>query len=191
MDALVFLRKEVRFAAAMAAGRLKPGAGAAVGPLKLTDMEPPDLPGEGWERVNTHLAGICGSDLATIDGKSSRYFEPIVSFPFVPGHEVIGTTSDGRRVVLEPVLGPEPHGHVPAWPGAAQSDGDDYGHLLGGQLEPGLQIGSCASTGGGWSEQFVAHQSQLHDVGDALSDEAAVMIERAAWLIAGAAIEVL
>lgn len=177
MDALVFPRKEVRFAAAMAAGRLKPGAGATVGPLKLTDMGPPDLPGEGWERVDTHLAGICGSDLATIDGKSSRYFEPIVSFPFVPGHEVVGATSDGRRVVLEPVLGPEPHGQVPAWPGAAQSDGDDYGHLLGGQLEPGLQIGSCASTGGGWSEQFVAHQSQLHDVDDALSDEAAVMIE--------------
>jgi threonine dehydrogenase-like Zn-dependent dehydrogenase len=177
MDALVFPRKEARYVAAMAMGRFKPGAGATYGPLTLTTMPPPALPGEGWQRVATRLSGICGSDLATVDGKSSRYFEPLVSFPFVPGHEVVGTTEDGRRVILEPVLGPEPHGEVPAWPGAAQADGDDYGHLLGSNLEAGLQIGSCASTGGGWSDQFVAHHTQLHDVADDLSDEAAVMIE--------------
>jgi threonine dehydrogenase-like Zn-dependent dehydrogenase len=166
MDALVFPRKEARYAAAMAMGRIKPGAGATYGPLTLTTISPPELPTDGWLRVATRLSGICGSDLATIDGKSSRYFEPLVSFPFVPGHEVVGTTEDGRRVILEPVLGPEPHGAVPAWPGAAQADGDDYGHLIGGNIEAGLQIGSCASTGGGWSEQFVAHQSQLHEVTD-------------------------
>jgi threonine dehydrogenase-like Zn-dependent dehydrogenase len=190
MDALVFPRKEVRFAAAMAAGRLKPGAGATVGPLKLTDMGPPDLPSESWERVNTHLAGICGSDLATIDGKSSRYFEPIVSFPFVPGHEVVGATSDGRRVVLEPVLGPEPHGQVPAWPGAAQGDGDDYGHLAvttnHGTVEPGIQTGFCCSTGGGWAPWFWAHESQLHRIDDAMPDERAVMVEPIAGGIHGA-----
>ena len=49
------------------------------------------------------LSGICGSDLATVDGKSSRDFEPLVSFPFVPGHEVFGELEDGTRVVLEPV----------------------------------------------------------------------------------------
>ena len=48
--------------------------------------------------------GICGSDLATIDGTSSRWFEPIVSFPFTPGHEVVGDLDDGRRVVVVPVL---------------------------------------------------------------------------------------
>ena len=50
-------------------------------------------------RVRPRLAGICGSDLATIDGHSSRYFEPIVSFPFTPGHEVVGELDDGSRVV--------------------------------------------------------------------------------------------
>ncbi|MCH2636618.1 MAG: alcohol dehydrogenase catalytic domain-containing protein, partial [Acidimicrobiales bacterium] len=152
MDALLFPRKEVRYVAAMAASRLKPGAGASVGPLKLTQLDPPELPGDGWEHVTTRLAGICGSDLATIDGQASRYFEALVSFPFIPGHEVVGETADGTRVVLEPVLGPETRGEVPAWPGAAQADGNDYGHLASGTLEPGLQTGSCASTGGGWSE---------------------------------------
>ena len=180
MDALLFPRKEVRYVAAMAASRLKPGAGASVGPLKLTQVEPPELPGDGWEHVKTRLAGICGSDLATIDGQASRYFESLASFPFVPGHEVVGERADGSRVVLEPVLGPETRGEVPAWPGAAQADGNDYGHLVSGDLEPGLQTGSCASTGGGWSEVFAAHKSQLHPVTDDLSDEAAVMIEPAA-----------
>lgn len=180
MDALLFPRKEVRYVAAMAASRLKPGAGASVGPLKLTQVEPPELPGDGWEHVKTRLAGICGSDLATIDGQASRYFESLASFPFVPGHEVVGERADGSRVVLEPVLGPETRGEVPAWPGAAQADGNDYGHLVSGDLEPGLQTGSCASTGGGWSEVFAAHSSQLHPVADDLSDEAAVMIEPAA-----------
>ena len=180
MDALLFPRKEVRYVAAMAASRLKPGAGASVGPLKLTQVEPPELPGDGWEHVKTRLAGICGSDLATIDGQASRYFESLASFPFVPGHEVVGERANGSRVVLEPVLGPETRGEVPAWPGAAQADGNDYGHLVSGDLEPGLQTGSCASTGGGWSEVFAAHKSQLHPVADDLSDEAAVMIEPAA-----------
>lgn len=177
MDALLFARKEARYAAAMVASRLKPGAGAALGPLKLTQTEPPALPGPGWEHVTTRLAGICGSDLATIDGQASRYFESLASFPFIPGHEVVGERADGSRVVLEPVLGPETRGEVPAWPGAAQADGNDYGHLVSGDLEPGLQTGSCASTGGGWSEVFAAHSSQLHEIADELSDEAAVMIE--------------
>ena len=81
----------------------------------------------------------------------------------------MGERADGSRVVLEPVLGPETRGEVPAWPGAAQADGDDYGHLVAGTLEPGLQTGSCASTGGGWSEVFAAHASQLHPVDDDLS----------------------
>ena len=142
-----------------------------------------DSPGTVWERVTTRLAGICGSVLATIDGRASRYFEALASFPFVPGHEVVAERADGTRVVLEPVLGPETRGEVPAWPGAAQADSNDYGHLTAGALEPGLQTGSCASTGGGWSETFAAHESQLHAVPDALRDESAVMIEPAAAAI--------
>ncbi len=177
MDALLFSRKEARYVAAMAAARVKPGAGASVGPLKLTQLDPPVLPGPGWEHVTTRLAGICGSDLATIDGRASRYFEALASFPFIPGHEVVAQRADGSRVVLEPVLGPETRGEVPAWPGAGQADGNDYGHLTAGLLEPGLQTGSCASTGGGWSQMFAAHDSQLHVVDENLSDESAVMIE--------------
>src|SRR5829696_4230075 len=104
MKALQFPRKPVRYAAGMVAGSLRPGRGARFGPLALRDVEPPELPGPEWVRVRPRLSGICGSDLATIDGASSRWFEPIVSFPFVPGHEVVGELDDGTRVVVEPVL---------------------------------------------------------------------------------------
>ena len=46
-----------------------------------------------------------------------------------------------------------------------------------GHLEPGLQSGYCSDTGGGWSTWMVAHTSQLVEVPNEISDEAAVMIE--------------
>jgi threonine dehydrogenase-like Zn-dependent dehydrogenase len=186
VKALEFRRKELRYAAAAVSSRLRPGSGAATGPLTLVETAAPDLPGVGWHRVGTRLAGICGSDLATVDGRSSRYFEPWVSFPFVPGHEVVGTLENGSRVVLEPVLGHAARGFEPPFPDAAPGDGDDYRHLVAGPLEPGIQIGYCCSTGGGWASEFVAHESQLHPVPDDLTDEAAVMIEPTAVGVHGA-----
>ncbi len=180
MKALEFSLSEARYVAAAISSRLRPGSGATTGPLSLVETADIDLPGPGWHRVTTRLAGICGSDLATVDGRSARYFEPWVSFPFIPGHEVVGDREDGTRVVLEPVLGHAARGFEPPFPDAAPGDGNDYRHLVSGDLEPGIQTGYCASTGGGWSTGFVAHESQLHAVPDALSDEAAVMIEPAA-----------
>ena len=99
---LIFERKPVKFAAARLAGTLAPGRGAAVGPLKLEPNEPLPLPGPDWVRLTPRLSGICGSDLAMIDGTASAYFDPLVSYPFVPGHEVVATTERGRRVALGP-----------------------------------------------------------------------------------------
>jgi len=180
VKALEFDRKTVRYAAAAVTSRFQPGSGARTGPLELVDTEPKELPGPGWHRVTTRLAGICGSDLATVDGRSARYFEPWISFPFIPGHEVVGVLDDGTRVVLEPVLGHKARGFAPPFADAAPGDGNDYRHLVSGNLEPGIQTGYCASTGGGWASEFIAHESQLHPIPDTLSDEAAVMVEPAA-----------
>lgn len=180
VKALLFERRESRYAAAMLTSRLSPGAGALVAPLRLADIDEPELPGPGWKRLNPLLSGICGSDLSTLAGHTSRYFEPLVSFPFVMGHEVVAMTENGNRVVVDAVLGHEARGEEPPFPGAAPADGCDHGHLIGGRLEAGLQIGSCESTSGGWSTTMIAHQSQLHVVPDAMTDESAVMIEPAA-----------
>ena len=186
MKALQVERSLPRFTAARVAGTLAPGRGARVGPLRLVDVEPPALPGPDWRRVRPRLSGICGSDLATVDGVASPWFEPVVSFPFVPGHEVVGDLDDRSRVVVEPVLGCAARGIEPRCEACATDDVGRCRNIAFGHLEPGLQTGYCSDTGGGWSLELVAHRSQLHPVPDAMSDEAAVMVEPAACAIRGA-----
>ena len=183
MKALVFERSVPKFAAARVASSLATGGGARVGPLRLADMDEPGLPGPGWHRVRPRLAGICGSDLATVDGRSSRWFEPVVSFPFVPGHEVVGDLDDGARVVVEPVLACAARGIEPPCPSCADGRNGNCERIAFGAIEPGLQTGYCTDTGGGWSQALVAHDSQLHPVPDAMSDEAAVMVEPTACAV--------
>lgn len=175
MRALVFDRSLPRFAAAKVAGALAPGRGAGPGPLKLKDIDVPER--DGWVRVRPRLAGICGSDLSTIDGASSRYFEPLVSFPFVPGHEVVGELDDGTRVVIEPVLHCAIRGIDPLCVHCALGQTNRCERVAFGHLEPGLQTGYCEDTGGGWSTAMLAHELQLHRVPDDFTDEMAVMVE--------------
>jgi threonine dehydrogenase-like Zn-dependent dehydrogenase len=197
MTTLLFERSLPRFAAARIASTFGSGRGAGVGPLRLVDHETPHLPpAEGWVHVTPLLSGICGSDLATLDGRSSRYFEDIVSFPFVPGHEVVGemavdgvahdggVLAQGARVVLQPVLGCAARGITPLCPACAAGHVGNCGHLAFGHIRPGLQTGFCADTGGGWStEGLVAHASQLFAVPDGLSDADAVTVEPVACAV--------
>ncbi|MGD0809833.1 MAG: zinc-binding dehydrogenase [Acidimicrobiales bacterium] len=183
MKALQVERSVPRFAMARIASEWKAGAGGRYGPLRLVDIAAPELPGPGWHRLLPRMSGICGSDLATVDGRSSRWFEPIVSFPFVPGHEVVADTEEGQRVVIEPVLGCEARGIKPLCPACAAGRRRHCVNLTGGHISPGLQTGYCKETGGGWSLAFVAHQSQLHPVPENLPDEAAVLVEPAACAV--------
>lgn len=147
------------------------------GPLALRDLDPPRLPNERWVRIKPLLSGICGSDLATVLAKTSRYFEPLVSFPFTPGHEIVGTTGeDQSRVVIESALTCIPRGQAPCRHCTAGETQLCEGVILG-DVKKGIQIGYCSSTSGGWAQELVAHKSQLWDVPDTLSDEDAVLIE--------------
>ncbi|HEX3394588.1 MAG TPA: zinc-binding dehydrogenase [Acidimicrobiales bacterium] len=179
----MFERSLPRYAAAKVAAAFGAGLGARVGPLALSDIPEPELPGPDWRRVRPRLAGICGSDLSTVDGKASAYFEPLVSFPFVPGHEIVGELDDGTRVVVEPVLGCAVRGVAPPCAACAGGHIDRCERLAFGHLAPGMQTGYCTDTGGGWSTALVAHQTQLHPVPDTMSDETAVMIEPAACAV--------
>ena len=196
MSTLLFERSLPRFAAARIASSFGSGRGAGVGPLRLLDHEAPALPGDGWVHIDPLLSGICGSDLATLDGRSSRYFEDIVSFPFVPGHEVVGLLADdgvaadgralpaGTRVVLQPVLGCAARGIEPPCAACAAGHVGNCERVAFGHIRPGLQTGFCADTGGGWSTSgLVAHASQLFPVPDGLSDADAVTVEPVACAV--------
>ncbi|MEM9038919.1 MAG: medium chain dehydrogenase/reductase family protein [Actinomycetota bacterium] len=188
MKALQVRRSVPRFGAGRIASAVSPSGAARLGPLEYRQIDDPARPdGDGWRQVRTRMSGICGSDLSMVEGHASTYFDDWVSFPFVPGHEVVGELMDGddagRRVILEPVIGHAARGVAPPFDGARPGDGDDHAHLATTSdtgVEPGIQTGFCASTGGGWGPWFWAHDSQLHVVDasvDEFPDERAVVVE--------------
>lgn len=177
MEAIQYIKSVPRYLTVrMLGGRW---AGLRTGRLsciRLADAEAPGLPGPEWVRIRPRLSGICGSDLATIAAKGSPYFSPFVSCPFVFGHEVVGETPEGARVILEPALCCAVRGVGPCRRCAA----GDYGNceqVTKGALAAGIQTGFCRDTGGGWSRSMVVHPSQIHPVPEGVSDEEAVLIE--------------
>jgi threonine dehydrogenase-like Zn-dependent dehydrogenase len=187
---LELYRSVPRYVAARAVGERFPGLLAGpVAPLRLVNRDGPRPPAEGWGRMRPRLAGICGSDLSTISGRSSFYFSPLVSMPFVPGHEVVGELLDdvdglvaGTRVVLDPVLSCAARGLEPC-DSCSEGATGRCDRVTVGHLSPGLQTGYCADTGGGWSRQLVAHRSQMYAIPDRMSDTKAVLVEPLACAI--------
>jgi threonine dehydrogenase-like Zn-dependent dehydrogenase len=176
MLALQFVRSPVRYGLVRATGGNARVATGDLSMLHFGDLPQRPLPTERWMRVRPRLSGICGSDLAAITGHASLYLAALTSYPFVPGHEVVGEV-DGQRVVIEPALGCEVRGVAPPCARCAEGRPGLCEHLTEGDLAVGLQTGYCQSTGGGWGEELVAHPSQLHSVPAGLPDEAAVLIE--------------
>jgi threonine dehydrogenase-like Zn-dependent dehydrogenase len=190
--ALELFRSAPRYLTARAVGDRAPGLIAGpLAPLRLSTRPDPEPQHEGWVRVKPLLSGVCGSDLATIAGKSSFYFSPLVSMPFVPGHEVVGELLDdagpdlpaGRRVVIASVLGCATRGMPELCPNCAAGDYGRCDRITLGNLKPGLQTGYCSDTGGGWSRMMLAHRSQLWAVPDEMDDRTAVLIEPLACAI--------
>lgn len=184
MLALEMYRSLPRYLAARAVGGRVPGilTGPAA-PVRLINRKEPRPPAAGWARVKPILSGICGSDLGALFGRTSLYFSALVSMPFVPGHEVVGTLAEdcedlpaGTRVVLDPVLSCAARG-VERCESCAAGSTNRCDRVTVGHVSPGLQTGYCADTGGGWGGQLVAHRSQLHPVPDDLSDDRAVLVE--------------
>ena len=162
---------------------------------RLVDIPEPQLPTPEWVKVKTRLSGICGSDLATITAKGSPYFSPFTSTPFVLGHEIVGEVAEtgdavegfpvGTRVVIEPALSCSVRGISPPCHQCRNQRFANCENITKGDISEGVQTGYCRDTGGGWSQYVLAHQSQLHLVPDAISDEAAVLLEPFACALHG------
>jgi threonine dehydrogenase-like Zn-dependent dehydrogenase len=185
--ALEFFRSVPRYLGARAIGKKAPGLIAGpLAPLRLVNLKDPTPPQgrRNWARVKPLLSGICGSDLATLAGASSFYFSPLVSLPFVPGHEVVGELMDdcddlaaGTSVVLSSVLACAARGEDPPCANCAVGDTGRCDRVTVGHLKAGLQTGYCNQTGGGWSRMMVAHRSQLFAVPDDMDPRSAVLVE--------------
>ena len=190
-QALELFRSAPRYLTARTVGNKAPGLVAGpLAPLRLVNKPDPVPSRDGWARVKPLLSGICGSDLSTLAGKSSFYFSPLVTLPFVPGHEIVGELLDdcgdvpaGSRVVLSSVLGCAARGLPELCPNCAAGEYGRCDRVTVGDLDPGLQTGYCRDTGGGWSRLMLAHRSQLWAVPSEMGDETAVLIEPLACAI--------
>lgn len=187
MRGLVFDLSIPKYVVAKAVGKQFPrvhyGRGSC---LSVKELPPPALPGPGWVRLKTVLAGFCGSDLATVFFKASPQLEPFNSFPAVLGHEILAEVSElpapvaglevGQRVVVNPLLPCRLRGLTPC---RACAGGMENGceNTAEGHLAPGQMIGYHRDLPGGMGTELVAHSSQLHPVGHEVKDEAAVLIE--------------
>jgi threonine dehydrogenase-like Zn-dependent dehydrogenase len=195
--ALEYFRSAPRYIGARTVGAKAPGLlSGPLAPLRLVQINDPAPPKghDGWARVKPLLAGICGSDLSTIGGKSSFYFSPLVSTPFVPGHEIVGELLEncqdlpaGTRVVMGSVLSCAARGEDPMCPNCQAGATNRCDRVTVGDVKPGLQTGYCSETSGGWARQMIAHRSQLHAIPDGMSDEVAVLIEPFACALHAAA----
>jgi threonine dehydrogenase-like Zn-dependent dehydrogenase len=187
MQAVQFDAAIPRYGLGLALRRVAPGIlWSGLSCTYSRQIEPPALPGSDWGRIKTRLGGICGTDLGTIGLHTSPYYSPFSSFPFTLGHENVGMIDQageafgfdaGTRVVVEPLLWCRPRGIDPMCEFCARGEVNRCQYQDQGLLAPGLFIGGCRDTGGSWSEQFVAHASQIYPVPDALSDAAALMVE--------------
>jgi len=156
-------------------------------PLKYREVREPPLPSDEWVRVAVGLGGICGTDLATIQLETSPALSALTAFPFVLGHENVGTILEvgravsglapGTRVTVEPVLSCAARGLSPQCPNCQAGNYNLCLRNTEGPLSPGPMIGACHDTGGSWSPNFAAHHSQVYALPDALSDENALMAE--------------
>ena len=197
MLALQYRKSILRYAWVRLMGQRAPGIVTRTGSLlRLANVPEPELPGAAWVRVRPILSGICGSDLAVLSGKASIYLSAFTSFPFIPGHEVVGVVSEtgaavdtlqvGQRVVLEPALSCEVRGIEPLCRPCLEGHYGNCEKATSGDLAAGIQTGFCRDTGGGWGTSLVAHQHQLHSVPEALPNEAAVLVEPFACALHGA-----
>lgn len=60
--------------------------------VSIAEVDPPE-PGPGEVLVRVGLLGLCGTDLGFFDGSSNYLRDGLKSYPFVLGHEWIGTVT--------------------------------------------------------------------------------------------------
>ncbi len=190
MKAVVFDYDLPRIVATMAAGKVNPKAYlAATAPTRLLDVPEPGLIAEDWTVVRTALCGICGSDtkLIFLDAEMDNPLSGLVSFPCIPGHEVVGVVEKvgakvtrvkpGDRVALNPWLSCAPRGIDPVCPACAEGHYYLCEHFSDGRLAPALHTGNCRDAGGGFAPLLPAHESQLFPIPDGVTFEQAVVAD--------------
>jgi len=156
--------------------------------LQLSDVPEPELASAQWVKIRTILSGISGMDEGMIIDHDPSAFGPFLSFPFIPGNENLGIVTEtggevegvelGERVIVNPLLSCKPREVTPLCPSCSRGQPSSCRNFAKGVLGPGIMIGGCRDTGGGWGDSFIAHKSQVRVISqDMESDQAALIPE--------------
>jgi alcohol dehydrogenase len=137
------------------------------GTVEMLDVETPE-PAGGETLIDVVAAGICGSELHGISEPGFR--QP----PLVMGHEFVGTTPDGQRVVVNPIVSCE----------ACDMCSSGHDQLCRNRSIVGIH------RSGGFAQRVAVPTEQLHELPGTLSWDAAALIEPLAnalhvWRLAG------
>ena len=188
MKAIRFSTAVPRYALGKTLGSAFPGVLWGGWSCTFFDEVPePVHPNEEWVTIETHLGGICGSDLGAIFLYNSPYYTPFTSSPFTLGHESVGRITAagaeagdwqvGERVVVEPLLWCRPRGFTDYCTFCARGEINRCERYTEGVLSPALMTGLCRDTGGSWSPRFLAHPSQLYRVPASITAEESLLVE--------------
>ncbi|MFJ2821346.1 zinc-binding dehydrogenase [Streptomyces toxytricini] len=140
--------------------------------VSVTEVDPP-APGPGEVLVRVALLGLCGTDLGLYDGTSNYLRDGWKSYPFVPGHEWIGTV-----VALGPGTDPELAGQRVS--GHNFRPCGSCPHCRAGRIRhcpDRSEIGVLGDRPGAGAELITAPADTLTRIPEALSDEAGALLE--------------
>lgn len=130
--------------------------------VRMDDRPRPEVHDNEVE-IAVAAAGICGSDVSGFLGHSRRRVPPLVL-----GHELVGRTPQGKRVVANPLI----HcGNCAACLSGAQN------------LCPSWRLLGLDRTEGCYAEYVCLPRSHVYEIPDGLSDARAVMAEPLANIV--------
>ena len=154
-------------------------------PVRVEELEPPELPGPRWVRLRNKLCGICATDLTFLNLDIDPKIGP-AALPgadrFYLGHEVVSEVTEVGPKVTRFQVGDR----------AIMYTRFHGANCLTQEIEPLCR--SCAAgyfllcenssldlaprgMGGGWGDGYIAHETEVYPVLDGLDDEQAAMVE--------------
>lgn len=134
----------------------------APGRVEIEERPRPE-PQPGEEEIGVEFAGVCGSDISGFLGHSALRKPGLVL-----GHELVGRTRNGRRVVANPLVS---CGHCNPCISGAQNLCESW-TLLG-----------LGNTPGTFAELIALPSAQVYEVPDSLTAEQAILAEPLANIV--------
>lgn len=133
-------------------------------PGRVVVEDRPRPPAAGGEvEIAVSAAGICGADVTGFLGRSRRRKPPLIL-----GHELVGRTPDGRRVVVDPLI----------TCGCCAECVRGAGNLCRDLRLPGMD-----RTDGCFAEYVVVPEAQVHAIPDEMNDAQAIFAEPLANIV--------